>query len=178
MLPTGKEDWLEFWFRNHLLAPFPELYARREETEDGGRRLGYLSLPDLIRSKETEWDDDWSDVRLLEEILDGRNLARARVGAGRIQALSQLRSRRGFERAEAAGLFAASADLLEAIQQAAHPVTCAYLPPFAPSARIAPARVGCGKRASASRSQFRPTSRCGRGGATRLSTRVQNCRPS
>ena len=64
VLPTGGEEWLEFWFRNHLLAPFTELHRRREEVEEGGRRLPYLALPDLIRSKETERDDDWADVRL------------------------------------------------------------------------------------------------------------------
>src|SRR5438445_329061 len=76
VLPNGKEEWLEFWLRGHLLAPFPQLYQRREEAEAEGRTLSYLALPDLIRSKETERDDDWTDVRLLEEILDNRNLAK------------------------------------------------------------------------------------------------------
>jgi hypothetical protein len=52
--PDGREEWLEFWRHNHLLAPFAELYSRREEGEYGGRRLPFLSLPDLIRSKETQ----------------------------------------------------------------------------------------------------------------------------
>ena len=29
-LPDGREEWLEFWRTNHLLAPFAEMYARRE----------------------------------------------------------------------------------------------------------------------------------------------------
>src|SRR5207245_136130 len=115
---------------NHLLAPFPEIYARRMEVEECGHRLSYLSLPDLIRSKETERDDDWADVRLLEEILDGRHQASATDHAGRVHALSQLRSRRGFEQAEAARLLGGSLELSEAIKRASHPVTCAYLLPF------------------------------------------------
>ncbi|MGH8245941.1 MAG: hypothetical protein ACREUU_05860 [Gammaproteobacteria bacterium] len=129
-LPTAQEEWLEFWFRNHLLAPFPELYGRREAVEEAGRQLSYLSLPDLIRSKETERDDDWADVRLLEEILDGRHLAGATDAPGRVRALSQLRSRRGFERAEAGQLLARPTELSEAIHRASHAVSCAYLLPF------------------------------------------------
>ncbi len=137
VLPSGKEEWLEFWFRNHLLAPFPELYERREEVEQSGRRFCYLALPDLIRSKETERDDDWADVRLLEEILDGRHLAGATDAIGRVRVLSQLRSRRGFERAEAAGLFRQAEEVSKALHLAAHPVTCAYLYPFSQRAGIA-----------------------------------------
>jgi len=47
-----------------------------------------------------------------------------------VRALSQLRSRRGFERAEASGLFSDKATLAHAVAQARHPVTCAYLLPF------------------------------------------------
>jgi len=64
VLPSGKEEWLEFWFRNHLLAPFEELYARREEGWVLRRSVSFLSLPDLIRSKETQRDDDWQDSRV------------------------------------------------------------------------------------------------------------------
>ncbi|HEX5221172.1 MAG TPA: hypothetical protein VFZ59_16535 [Verrucomicrobiae bacterium] len=131
VLPNGREEWLEFWIRNHLLAPFAELYQRREESLESSRRLVFLSLPDLIRSKETERDDDWSDVRLLEEILDARNLANP---TGSVTALSQLRSRRGFETAEATGLFGKRDEVREAIRQAKHPVSIAYLLPFAPDA--------------------------------------------
>ena len=122
VLPNGREEWLEFWFRNHLLAPFAELDERCEETLEDGRRLRFLSLSDLIRSKETERDDDWSDVRLLEEVLDARNLASP---LGSVAALSQLRSRRGFETAEAAGLFGKRDEVREAILRATHPISIA-----------------------------------------------------
>jgi len=141
VLPNGKEEWLEFWFRNHLLGPFAELYARRETAEIEGRRLAFLALPDLIRSKETERDDDWLDVRLLEEIFDNRNLALATSVEAQVRALSQLRSRRGFERAEAAGLLAQKATLAQALALAAHPVTCAYLLPYVHQARVAIPKV-------------------------------------
>jgi predicted nucleotidyltransferase len=137
VLPNGKEEWLEFWFRNHLLAPFGELYARRETAKIEGRRLNFLGLPDLIRSKETERDDDWSDVRLLEEILDNRNLALAADDEQRVRALAQLRSRRGFERADAAGLLAGKENLAPAMMLARHPVTCAYLLPYSHQAGLA-----------------------------------------
>ena len=75
-LPNGKEEWLEFWFRNHLLAPYEVLQARREDGDVAGKRLRFLALPDLIRSKETERESDWLDVALLEEILDARNLTK------------------------------------------------------------------------------------------------------
>jgi hypothetical protein len=44
-LADGQEEWLEFWRRNHLLAPFADLFARRETGEYGGRQLAFLSLP-------------------------------------------------------------------------------------------------------------------------------------
>lgn len=88
-----------------------------------------MSLPDLIRSKETERDDDWADVRLLEETLDARSLA----GAGDpAVAISMLRSRRGFEQAEQAGLFRNQDIVRQAIRDASHPVTRAYLLPYVP----------------------------------------------
>jgi hypothetical protein len=135
VLPGGRDEWIEFWFRNHLLPPFAELHARREESVEGGATLCFLPLPDLIRSKETEREDDWADVRLLEEVLDERNLAGARDPAGRLRALAQLRSRRGFERAAAAG-FPDPAIAEAAIGQARHAVTCAYLLPLAPTALV------------------------------------------
>ena len=98
VLPNDREEWLEFWFRNHLLAP--------------------------------------SDVRLLEEVLDARNLANATGPAGPASALAQLRSRRGFETAEAQGLFRSHEQVRESLERAAHPVTCAYLLPFAPDAEV------------------------------------------
>ena len=32
-LADGREEWLEFWRGNHLLAPFAELFARRKAGE-------------------------------------------------------------------------------------------------------------------------------------------------
>ena len=52
MLPDGKEELLEFWLRNHLLDDFATLYQRREVGIYGERAVAFLSLPDLIRSKE------------------------------------------------------------------------------------------------------------------------------
>jgi hypothetical protein len=95
-LPDGQEEWLEFWRGNHLLAPFPELFARREIGAYGGRELPFLSLPDLIRSKETERAKDWDDISYLEEFLDARPHARCAAGTLAVaEALAQLRSRRG-----------------------------------------------------------------------------------
>src|SRR5947209_20427458 len=74
-LPSGREEWLEFWRENHLLAPFAELFARREQGMYGGRTLAFLSLPDLIRSKETERETDWQDIAFLEEFPDARLLS-------------------------------------------------------------------------------------------------------
>lgn len=68
-LPDGREERLEFWRRNHLLAPFDELHARRTEGAYGGETIAFIGLDDLIRSKETEREDDWRDVSLLEELL-------------------------------------------------------------------------------------------------------------
>jgi hypothetical protein len=60
-LPDGREERLECWRQNHLLAPFRELYERRTEGPYGGKTLGFLGLNDLLRSKETEREDDWRD---------------------------------------------------------------------------------------------------------------------
>lgn len=141
VLPSGREEWLEFWLRNHLLPPFTELDQRREEAVVEGRVLRFLSLRDLIRSKETERDEDWSDVRLLEEVLDNRNLANAQDASSRVLALSQLASRRGFERAEAAGILADRATVAAALSAARHPVTLAYLLPYSQFADAAQRNV-------------------------------------
>lgn len=129
-LPDGREEWLEFWLRNHLLPSFAELKSRHERGSYGGRQLGFLSLPDLIRSKETERETDWADVALLEEILDARHLARLPPGEHAHLALCQLRSRRGFDRAMQMGLFHDEAVVGRAIGECVHPVTFAFLVPF------------------------------------------------
>jgi hypothetical protein len=97
-LANGREEWLEFWRENHLLAPFAELFSRRQQGPYGGRTLAFLSLPDLIRSKETEREIDWQDIAFLEEFLDARLLAQASAGQiPLVAAIAQIRSRRGFE---------------------------------------------------------------------------------
>jgi hypothetical protein len=133
-LPDGREERLEFWRANHLLPPFDAAYARREEGRYGEALLPFLGLADLIRSKETERESDWQDVRLLEEILDARNLARARERSDYRTVLAQLRSRRGFERALAQGLLADAETVSAAYSVAENPITRAYLRPCAEAA--------------------------------------------
>ena len=133
-LPSGKEEWLEFWFHNHLLAPFEELHARREEGVVADRRLPFLALPDLIRSKETERESDWQDVALLEEIFDTRSLAKAGDFETKIAALAGLRSRRGYRLAEEKGFFRDAAMLAGGLEAARNPITKAMLLPSIPDA--------------------------------------------
>lgn len=131
-LPDGREEWLEFWKENHLLAPFAELYGRCEKGVYGGRILPFLSLPDLIRSKETERNSDWQDITLLEEILDARLIAQSRLGAiGLSDALARLRSRKGFESHLQQGNLANRDAVFAALSHARLPMTQAYLLPFA-----------------------------------------------
>jgi hypothetical protein len=134
-LPDGREEWLEFWRENHLLSPFPDLFSRREVGAYGGRELPFLSLPDLIRSKETERAKDWDDISYLEEFLDARLHARLTAGAlARADALAQLRSRRGFDAYLAASGFSDAAAVRAALGQTKNPVTQAFLLPWAPEA--------------------------------------------
>lgn len=144
-LPDGREERLEFWRRNHLLAPFDELWERREEGCYGGETLAFLALDDLIRSKETEREDDWRDVRLLEEIADERRLAGAQASEGVARALAFLRSRRGFERVVAAGWLSDARQVGAAAQLARHPLPWAFLAPYCPST---PARHEAGPSAA------------------------------
>lgn len=131
-LPDGKEELLEFWLRNHLLDDFESLYQRRELGNYGGVKVPFLSLPDLIRSKETERENDWQDISFLEEVLDQRNLAAAKAGASAVAALSSLRSNRGLELAMSAGLLTDRAKAESALRAAHTPITQAFLIPFAP----------------------------------------------
>jgi hypothetical protein len=141
-LPDGGEEWLEFWRTNHLLAPFAEAYARHEEGMYGGRVLPFLGLADLIRSKETERPSDWQDVRILEEFLDARFVAR--VGRGEMplsSAMSQLRSQRGFESYLQKGLLGDKQAVKEALSQSHISLAQAYLLPFVPDAPLPDANV-------------------------------------
>jgi hypothetical protein len=138
-LVDGREELLECWRRNHLLAPFPELVSRREEGIYGGRPVAFLGLLDLIHSKETEREDDWRDVALLEEIADHRALSVASDQQGVTAALAGLRSRRGLEMAAQRGLTSDAGAVTSALQRAANPVTVALLSPFRPGVESAAA---------------------------------------
>jgi hypothetical protein len=141
-LPDCREEWLEFWRENHLLSPFPELFARREVGEYGGRELPFLSLQDLIRSKETERAKDWDDVSYLEEFLDARLHARRAAGdLALADALAQLRSRRGFDLYLAENAFSDGAAVRAALGHTTNPVTQAFLLPWAPETAALPAAV-------------------------------------
>jgi hypothetical protein len=133
-LPDGREERLEFWRRNHLLAPFDQLWARREVADYGGKKTAFLGLDDLIRSKETEREDDWRDLALLEEIADERRLNQAPL-----EALIRVRSRRGFERAVARGDLQRQARV--ALPAALHPIAAAFLVPYAPGAELPPPAI-------------------------------------
>jgi len=127
-LPDGREEWLEFWLRNHLLPSFAELASRPERGTYGGQEVAFISLADLLRSKETEREGDWQDIALLEEVQDARNLSKGDVGTF----LRHLRSRRGFDRARATGLFEDRAAVTAAAGACDHPVSFAFLAPIAP----------------------------------------------
>lgn len=136
-LPDGREEWLEFWRENHLLPAFTELYARRESGPYGGRSLDFLSLPDLIHSKETERIADWQDVAVLEEFLDARHLARLKSRLlDASAALASLRSRVGLEGFLQAGYLSDGKLVALGLQQTGHPVTQALLLPFAPASGL------------------------------------------
>lgn len=134
-LADGQEEWLEFWRGNHLLAPFAELFARREVAAYGGRQLAFLSLPDLIRSKETERARDWEDISYLEEFLDMRLHAHCVAGTIAVaDALAQVRSRRGFDTYLAENRFADAETIRSALERTTIPITQAFLLPWAPDA--------------------------------------------
>jgi hypothetical protein len=136
-LPDGQEEWLEFWRANHLLPAFAELHARRETGPYGGRMLDFLSLPDLIRSKETERTRDWQDVDVLVGLLDARNLARVKDGLMEVStALASLQSRVGLEAFLQAGHLSNPQNVSLALQGTAFPVTQALLLPFSPGSPL------------------------------------------
>lgn len=132
-LPDGRPEWLEFWLRNHLLDPFTVLKSRSELGNYGGERLRFLSIADLIRSKETERESDWQDIARLEEVQDDRNLAA--LGSSpdaQLRLLAHLRSRRGMDRVIGQQLLG-DADLrTRALRESAHWATQAFLLPLVP----------------------------------------------
>jgi hypothetical protein len=126
-LRDGREEWLEFWLRNHLLPDFAELASRPERGTYGGQEVAFIALSDLLRSKETEREGDWQDIALLEEVQDARNLSKGDLGT----ILRNLRSRRGFDRAQANGVFEDRSAVVAAAVTCTHPVTFAFLGPVA-----------------------------------------------
>lgn len=134
-LPDGRQELLEFWIHNPLLPDFPTLKARAEIGNYGGDEVAFLSLDDLLRSKETERESDWQDIALLEEIRDARLLAQATDASGTARALESVRSRRGLERLEASGLLTDADAIARAIERCLHPVTFAMLSPLSPDTK-------------------------------------------
>jgi hypothetical protein len=133
-LSDGREERLEFWRQNHLLAPFAELQARRTDGMYGGKTISFLGIEDLIHSKETEREDDWRDVALLEEIADERLAHAGQDDEAIVRRLASLRSRRGLERALAERLQARAGRLLDAAAaRLRNPVSAAFLAPFRPN---------------------------------------------
>jgi hypothetical protein len=132
-LPDGREEWLEFWLRNHLLADFPSLKARAEIGPYGGEQVAFLSIPDLLKSKETERESDWQDIALLEEVQDARNHASVGTAPDSLgQLLANLRSRRGMDRASDLRLLDDRDVVEKAVASCSHPATYAFLFPIAP----------------------------------------------
>jgi hypothetical protein len=135
-LPDGREEWLEFWRENHLLAAHDELQTRAERGRYGGREITFLGLADLIRSKETERDADWQDISALEQFLDARWLARLRSGnAPAEEALAAMRSQAGILGYLEAG-FLTAPNAAAALSRTTNPVTQTILIPFAPAAPV------------------------------------------
>jgi len=131
-LPDGREEWLEFWLRNHLLADFASLKARAEVGTYGGEQVAFLSIADLMRSKETERESDWQDIALLEEILDARHQAAiASAPDALLKLLSGLRSRRGMDRTIERHLLQDRDTVAKAVAACTHPATYAFLLPTA-----------------------------------------------
>jgi len=136
-LPDGRQELMEFWLRNHLLSDYDAMKSRAELGEYGGAHVSFISLDDLLKSKETEREGDWQDIALLEEIRDAR-LPAAATDLGRIvTALSEVRSRRGFDRLQTCGILDDKAAVAAAIEQCVHPVTFAFLSPLCPDIRPA-----------------------------------------
>ena len=130
-LPDGREEWLEFWIRNHLLDDFQSLKVRAEAGRYGGETVSFLSIGDLIKSKETERESDWQDIALLEEIQDARNHAAVESSPDSLQRLlANLRSRRGMDRAIERHLCEDRNAVCNAIAKCTHPATYAFLFPL------------------------------------------------
>ena len=134
-LPDGREQWLEFWLRNHLLGDFASLKSRAEVGTYGGGQVAFLSIADLMKSKETERESDWQDIALLEEVQDARHLAAVASGPDAlVRLLSRLRSRRGMDRVVERRLLEDRDAVAKAVASCTHPATYAFLHPVAGAA--------------------------------------------
>jgi hypothetical protein len=101
--------------------------------------MSFLSLPDLIRSKETEREKDWQDVAVLEEFLDARRLAHLESGSPAVpEVLSGIRSRRGFETALRNDFLADPRIVEQALAAARLAITQAFLLPHGPGMTALP----------------------------------------
>lgn len=137
-LSTGTEEWLEFWRTNHLLGPFDQLKSRSIQGRYGSRNIRFLGIGDLIRSKETERDQDWQDVSRLEEFQDARMLAKSNQGLIPLAvALASCRSRAGFTSYLQANAFSNPNLVTEALSASTNPIAQSYLLPFCPGATLA-----------------------------------------
>lgn len=131
-LEDGREERVEFWRHNHLLAPWDELFARRRIGRYSGAELPFLGLNDLVRSKETEREDDWRDIQRLEEIGDEERIGSVARPGGAV-VLAELHSQRGFQIVQARSAFARTDDVEAALDRTRHPVAAAFLLPFRPA---------------------------------------------
>jgi hypothetical protein len=96
-------------------------------------------LSDLIRSKETERDKDWQDVASLEEIHDNRLFNQVTAGTlPVVEALSQVRSRRGLESFLQGGSLKDAAVVGQALSQTRLSITQAILLPCAGAEVVPP----------------------------------------
>ena len=134
----GREEWLEFWLRNHLLAPFPDLYAQRTR----GLRRTSDSIP--LTSRPHPEQGNRTSERLGRYFIPRgvpQRAVHALYAAGAIplsNALAQLRSRRGFDTILVEGGFSDAVAVRVALAQTANPVTQAFLLPWAPEAVAQP----------------------------------------
>ena len=137
-LPTGADEWLEFWRTNHLLGPFEQLKSRSIQGNYGSRTMRFLGIGDLIRSKETEREQDWQDVSRLEEFQDAQLSVQASHGKiATSTALSSCRSRAGFSAYLQTNALNDRIEIAEALTLTTNPVTQSYLLPFSPGTQLA-----------------------------------------
>ncbi len=121
---------LKLWYGGRLFPAFSDAYQRREHGAYGDRPCDFLSINDLIQTKETAREKDWVDIFFLEELQDARLRAAVRSGVSSpAETLSYLRSRRGLESALRDGCLYNAGNVREAILRTENPITVASLLP-------------------------------------------------